>query len=134
MNTQPIHPDYVHQIWPTVARWLENGLVHSGGEYNIDQLKVFVQQGSHILHVFIEDGEYVGAVTVAFENYPNARIAFVSSIGGRSIADLSALSSFSDWCRAAGCTSIRGAVRPSVARLCNKFGFEQRYIIVEQSL
>ena len=119
MNTQPIHPDYVHQIWPTVARWLEN---------------VFVQQGSHILHVFIEDGEYVGAVTVAFENYPNARVAFVSSIGGRSIADLSALSSFSVWCWAAGCTSIRGAVRPSVARLCNKFGFEQRYIIVEQSL
>jgi hypothetical protein len=134
MNIQPIHPDYLHRIWPVVALWLENGLVHSGGEYNVDQLKVFVQQGRHVLLTFVEDDKIVGAFTVCFEDYPNARIAFVSSIGGRSIADLSALGSFSEWCRDAGCTAIRGAVRPSVARLTKKFGFEQRYIIVEQSL
>lgn len=134
MNIQPIHPDYLHRTWPIVAGWLENGLAHSGGEYNIDQLKVLVQQGQHVLILFMEADQVVGAFTVAFENYPNARIAFVSSIGGLSIADLSALSAFAEWCRDAGCTAIRGAVRPSVARLTQKFGFKHRYIIVEQSL
>jgi hypothetical protein len=134
MYAQPIHPDYLQNTWPIAKDWLEAGLAYSAGEYSVDQLKVFIQQGSHIMFLMMDDEKPVGACTVTFENYPNARIAFVSSIGGKGLSDEGLLESFSEWCRANGCTSIRGAVRPAVAALVKIFGFEQRYIIVEHSL
>jgi hypothetical protein len=135
MYAQPVHPDYLQNTWPVVKDWLEAGLAHGAGEYNVDQLKVMIMRGDNHLVVMLSDSdEPVGACTVAFENFPNARIAFVTSIGGKGLSDLSLLESFSEWCRANGCTSIRGAVRPAVAALVKIFGFEQRYIIVEHQL
>lgn len=134
MHAQPIHPDFLHQVWPDVKDWLEAGLAHGAGEYNVDQLKVMIQRGENILHVMIDEDKPVGACAVCFENYPNARVAFVTSIGGKGLSDEGLLESFSEWCRSNGCTSIRGAVRPAVAALVKIFGFEQRYIIVEHQL
>ena len=134
MYAQPIHPDYLQSTWPLVKDWLEAGLAHGAGEYNVDQLKVMIQRGDNTLVLMLDDDKPVGACTVAFENFPNARIAFVTSIGGKGLSDLGLLESFSEWCRNMGCTSIRGAVRPAVAALVKIFGFEQRYIIVEHQL
>ena len=134
MHAQPIHPDYLQNTWPLVKDWLEAGLLHGAGEYNVDQLKMMIQRGDNTLFVMMDDETPVGACTVAIENFPNARIAFVTSIGGKGLSDEGLLESFSEWCRNMGCTSIRGAVRPAVAALVKIFGFEQRYIIVEHSL
>lgn len=134
MHAQPIHPDFLQTAWPIAKDWLEAGLEHSAGEYTVDQLKVMIMRGDNTLVLMLDDDRPVGACTVAFENFPNARIAFVTSIGGKGLSDESLLESFSEWCRAMGCTSIRGAVRPAVAALVKIFGFEQRYIIVEHRL
>ena len=134
MYAHPIHPDYLQKVWPLVKDWLASGLRHGAGEYSVDQLKVLIQQGQHILFTIQTDDEVVGAGTVAFEDYPNARIAFITSLGGVGVLNTETFESLAEWARNNGCTSIRGAVRPSVARLCKKTGFEQRYIIVEHSL
>ena len=93
-------------------------------------------RGEHTLLVVENDeGGVAGAATVVFENYPSARIAFISSVGGRMLANKEVYAQLVDWCKANGCTKIRGAARESIARLWKqKFGFEQRYIIVEQQL
>ena len=135
MNIEQIPPQHLHTVWPLVSDWLAAALVHSGGEYNIDQLKLMLSRGEQCLHVFLNDDEKpVGALTVSFENHPNARIAFITAIGGRGLSNETFLAQFCDWCRGMGCTHIRGASHPSAAQWAKIFGFKQRYIIVEHTL
>lgn len=136
MNIEPIHPNRVAQLWPQIADLLASALVTGGGEYNADQLKVMLVQGQQALLVVASpDGAISGALTVAFENYPNDRIAFVTSVGGKMICDADAWQQFEDWARQHGATKIRGYAHKSVARLWRqKFGVEQRYLIVEKPL
>lgn len=134
MRAQPIHPDFLQQAWPLVVLWLASGLKHSAGEYNVDQLKVLVQQGRQILFSIFNGDSMVGAGTVAIEDYPNARIGFITSLGGIGVLNDEVFQSLASWARNNGCTSIRGAVRPSMARLCKKTGFTQPYVIVEHKL
>lgn len=136
MNIEPIHPNRIAQLWPKVASLLESALLTGGGEYSADQLKVMLVQGQQALIVVSSpEGDIAGALTVAFENYPNDRIAFVTSVGGRMICDAEAWRQFEDWARAHGATRIRGCAHRSVARLWRqKFGVKQRYLIVEKPL
>lgn len=134
MNTTPIHPSFIQQIWPKVETMIDRALKTGALEYTADQLKVMLVNGQQILLVVESEGTVKGAFTVAFENYPNDRIAFVTSIGGR-VSDQEAWKQFEEWARAQGCTKVRGAAFESVARLWRqKFGVESRYIIVEKSL
>lgn len=135
MNIQQINPAFICQIWPRVSLMLTRGLEHSGGEYSIDQLQFMLVRGEQSLLVVESEGEVVGAASVAFENYPAARIAFITAVGGKMISSMDVYGQLVEWCRANGCTKIRGAARESIARLWKqKFGFEQRYIIVEHAI
>lgn len=135
MNTRHVNPNYIAQMWPQVEGMLAAALEHSAGEYDVNQLKVMLVNGSQSLLVVESDGVINGAIAVAFENYPNDRIAFVTAVGGRWIVKQDAWSQFEDWCRAMGCTKIRGAAYESVARLWKRhFGVEPKYLIVEKSL
>ena len=127
--------NFIAQLWPKVKDMLEAALTHSAGEYNADQLKVMLVNGLQVLLIAERDGKIYGAATIHFENYPNDRIAFMTAIGGRMIANQDCWQQFLDWARANGCTKVRGAAFEAVARLWRqKFGVESRYIIVEKSL
>lgn len=136
MHIELVQPSMVQQQWGRVAPFLDAALKTGGGEYGVDQLKVMLTQGIQALIVVLDDsGAVAGALTVAFENYPNDRIAFVTSVGGRMISDADAWSQFEDWARMNGATKIRGCAHKSVARLWRqKFGVKQRYLIVEKTL
>jgi hypothetical protein len=136
MQVQYINPMYVHQVWHLVEKYLEKGLARSGGEYNVDQLKVFLVSGDQQLLVAVDDnGDVCGAAAVQFINYPNDRVAFITSVGGKMIANLEVWQQFEEWCKQSGATMVRGAAFESVARLWKKaFGVEQRYVIVEKKL
>jgi hypothetical protein len=134
MNVRQVNPSFVPQIWPKVCKFLESALEHSGGEYTADQLKVYLVQGSQSLLV-ADDGEIKGAATVQFIDYPNDRVAFITSIGGRLITGNEMFSQLIEWCRLNGCTKVQGAARESVERLWRqRFGFSERYRIVEKSI
>jgi hypothetical protein len=62
---------------------LSNALRNSAGEYNMEQLKTYLTLGIQNLIVSLDGDTVHGAATIAFENYPNDRIAFVTSIGGK---------------------------------------------------
>jgi hypothetical protein len=135
IQVQYINPMYVHQVWHLVEPFLAKGLVRSGGEYTVDQLKVYLASGEQQLLIATEDGQINGAATVQFINYPNERVAFITSVGGKMIANQDVWTQFEVWCKQSGATMVRGAAFESVARLWKKaFGVEQRYVIVEKKL
>lgn len=135
MIIQQVHPNFICQVWPRIDSMLSRALAHAGGEYSLDQLQFMLVRGEQSLLV-VEDGDsIVGAAAVSFQSYPAARIAFITAIGGKLISTPELYEQLVEWCRSNGCTKIRGAARESIARLWKqKFGFEQRYIIVEQQL
>lgn len=132
---QHVNPNYVAQLWPKVEKYLGEALSYGAGEYDLSQLKVRLVDGTQHL-LIATDGETVkGCCVIAFENFPNDRIAFVMAIGGRLIANKDLYAQLEHWCRAQGCTKIRGAARESVARLWRqRFDYAEVYRIVERKL
>lgn len=125
---------HIHQTWDQVEEMLSSALVHSQGEYNIDQLKLMLAKGVQTLLVGVdEDNNIKTAISIEWINHPNDRVAFITAIGGRT--DKKGWQEFLDWVKANGGTKIQGAAYESVARLWKRqYGFENVYIIVEKKL
>lgn len=136
LTLHQIAPAYVCQMWPDARPLLAEALKYAGGEYNVDQLQFMLVRGEQILLVAADEERKVhGAATVQFIAYPAKRVAFVTAISGRMITTESLWQQLQAWCREHGATAVQGAARESIARLWKqKFGFEQRYIIVEHGL
>ena len=84
--------------------------------------------------MLFRSNEVKGALTVKFTNNPNDRIAFVTLIGGKLIANPDTFQQLKDICKAHGATKIQGAGRPAIVRLWRKLGFYERYMIVENKI
>jgi hypothetical protein len=135
MNVMPVKVEDVQAVWPDVEPFLASALLFSNGEYNTDHAKVYVIQGTWQLVVFVENGEIKGAATIEYINRPNARIGFVTGIGGRLIAGLSEFEQLKTVLRANGATKLEGAAHPSVARLWRiRLRVDEKYRIVEAIL
>ena len=81
-----------------------------------------------------EHKEIRGSITVSFINYPNARVAFITSIGGKLIATPDTFKQLKEICKINGATRIQGIAKEAVARLWKRFGFENKAILVEVKL
>lgn len=134
LNLKIVPVTHIQQAWDNVSPLLASAMVHSAGEYNLDQLKVMLVEGRQTLLVLVdEDDKIQTAFTIEWINYPNHRVAFMTSIGGKT--DVNAFNQFKDWAKANGATKLQGAAFESVARLWKrKLGYENRYIIVEYTL
>jgi hypothetical protein len=128
-----VNPTHIHIVWGEVKQYLENALDHSGGEYSLEHLKMFIIQGQQVLLLIIEENKICGAVTVEWINYPNDRIAFITAIGGKT--DKEGYELFFKWVKDSGGTAVRGAAFEAVAKLWKqKYGFKETYIMVEKRL
>ena len=79
---------HVHQTWPLIESFIAKAQEHSGDDYTLDQIKMFVAQGQWLLVVAVDkENKLHGAATVNFSNYPNDRIAFITFTGGKFIAN-----------------------------------------------
>lgn len=125
---------HIVQTWSKVEIMLDRAMSHSGGEYNLEQLKVLLSRGLQTLCVGCdEDMNIKCAMTIEWINYPNDRVAFITAIGGKT--DKQGFGEFENWVRANGGTKIQGAAFEAVARLWKRaYGFENRYIIVEKQV
>lgn len=132
MIVQQVPLRFVQQVWPKVEAMLAAALSYAAGEYTTDQLKALVATGAQSLLVAVDDqNEIHGACTIAFEAYPNHRVAFMTAIGGRFVINPNTHEQLKDWCRANGATLFRSACRNSVARLLRRMGMSERYTIME---
>ena len=136
MKVQHVPLDYVNQVWPQVEAFLSGAVDQQAGDkdYTIEQIKVCVTSGKWMLVVVLDDNNVCGAMTIDFYNRPNARVAFITYIGGRSIANDEAFTQLCALCKNFGATKIEGAVNESVSRLWRKFGCTAKYIIADVSL
>ena len=134
LNLRIVPSTHIQQTWNEVSGMLFSALINSGGEYNLDQLKLMLVENKQVLLVLVDDDNKIKtAFTVEWINYPNDRVAFLTAIGGRT--DLDAFNQFKEWVKINGGTKIQGAAFESVARLWKKkLGFENKYIIVEYAL
>lgn len=125
---------HIQQTWDKVEKMLGDALEHSGGEYNLEQLKVMLVEGRQTLLVTAHDDMSIKcSFTIEWINHPNDRIAFITAIGGKTCKD--GWNQFLEWVKANGGTKVQGAAYESVARLWKKlYGFENRYILVERKL
>lgn len=132
MIIQHVPVEYVVQIWPSVETHIAAAEKFGGSDYNIDQIKVYLVKNLWTLLVAVDDNNLIqGAATVSFSNYPNDRVAFITAMGGNLITSDDMMEKLKAVLKGFGATKIQGAVRPVMARFAKKFGFVERYAIVE---
>jgi hypothetical protein len=115
-----------------VEEYLAESQAYAKGDYTLDQIKMYVLTGVWLMLVGTDDENKIhGAMTVEFQNRPNQRVAFITGTGGKSIINDETFKQLEGICRGNGATAIECAARDSVSRLLNRFGFKDKYRIVE---
>jgi hypothetical protein len=133
MNVQHVPIQYVNQTWDAVSGFLKAAIEQQTGDkdYTLEQVQAYVTGGQWILLVAVEDDKIIGAATVNLFNRPNHRVAFITYIGGKLIVSKESFKQMCQILQGFGATSIEGAVNDAVARLWQRFGFVEKYKIVE---
>lgn len=138
LTVRIVESSYIHQTWPHVKHYIEaaldEGMPYPEGclNYNADHVLGFLAGGHWMLLVATdEDNKLHGAATLSFVNYPLHRVAFVTTMGGKFVTGLDTAAQLKDIARSNGATKIQATARPSMAKLLEKSGFEQRNVIVE---
>ena len=135
MNVQLVPLSLIHQTWPLVENYLKEALKWGEDDYTIEQVKVFITKGEWMLLVAVDEQNAVhGAAAINIYNMPNHRVAFVVAIGGRLISSPETYEQLCNLLREFGATKIQGVAREAIARLWKRYGFEERYILVEAKL
>lgn len=135
LKIQPVPIQYFHHTWPLVEKFIADALKWGEDDYTIEQAKVLLAKGEWLLVVAVDEQNGIhGASAVNIFNMPNDRVAFVVAIGGKLISNQDTFSQFSTLLKSYGATKIQGAARESIARLWTRYGFKERYRIVEAKL
>ena len=135
LQVQLVPLSVIHQTWPLVDEYLEEALKWGEDDYTLEQAKVYITKGDWMLLVAVDERQDIhGAAAVNIYNMPNDRVAFVIAMGGRLITSPETYEQFSNLLRSFGATKVQGVSRESVVRLWQKFGFKERYILVEAKL
>ena len=132
MKIQHVPLELVNQVWPKIVTYIDEAVVQQSGEpdFTLDQVRTYVTMGTWLLAVVVdEDGAIKGAMTINFFNRPNDRVAFITYIGGKHIAEQETFDQLAMLCKSFGATKIEGAVNEAVARLRRRFGFTEKYRI-----
>jgi hypothetical protein len=135
LTIQPVFTAAFSQTWPLVEGFLAEALKWGEDDYTADQAKVYLAKGDWLLVVAVDEENTIhGAAAISFNNMPNDRIAFVIAIGGKLISNQDTYMQFTALLKAHGATKIQGAARESIARLWTRYGFKERYRIVEAKI
>ena len=138
ISVQHVPIAYVHQTWPLVEDYINSALMTEyDGEalYDIRNVKAYVASGEWLLCVAVDEHNKIhGAGTIVFTNYPNHRVAFVTTVGGRLVCNRDTVEQIKNIARANGATVLQALGRPSIVRLWRKFNFKPLNTIVEMIL
>jgi len=135
LTVLPVPLNSVHQTWPLVEDFLAEALKWGEDDYTKEQAKALLASGSWVLLVAVDEQNTIhGAASVNLFNMPNDRIAFITAIGGKLISNSDTYAQLCEVLKGFGATKIQGAARESIARLWSRYGFKERYIIVEAKI
>lgn len=134
VSVQLVPPQYVAQMWPQVEPFIAKAEKHGGGDYNMDQIRMYLNMNIWWLVVVTKEDRLVGAVTGTFMSYPNDRVAFITTTGGEDLCNEEAMGQLRAILKSQGATKIQAACRESMVRLLQKIGFSPRYMVVETNI
>jgi hypothetical protein len=125
----------IHQTWSAVVPFIDASNKYSNGELTMEEVKVRVCDGAWTLVVAIDAEETIhGAAVVQIFNRTDNRVAYVTCIGGKFLANPDTFSQFCDLLRDYGATCIEGSVRKSLMRLWARLGAREKSINVQFAL
>jgi hypothetical protein len=135
---RPVDVNHIQQVWPIVEGYIQEAL-DKGGDfpdwadgYNLSHVQSFVTSGQWLLLVAVDEENVIhGAMTVSFINYPLHRVAFVTTTGGKFIANPDLLEQLKVLVKLRGATKIQAFCRESMVRLLARANFEPRNTLVE---
>ena len=135
LNVQLVPLSLIHQTWHLVEKFIEDALKWGEDDYTIEQARQNIADGKWMLVVAVDEQQVIhGAAAINIYNMPNFRVAFIVAIGGKLISNQETYKQLCTLVKSFGATRIRGVARESMARLGNRYGFEERYILVEAKL
>lgn len=138
LTVRPVESTHTAQVWPQVEGFIREAF-ELGMEappetwsYSVEHVQAFLASNQWLLLVAIdEQGVIHGAATVSFINFPRHRIAFITAIGGKLIANRDTFAQLKAVLKRYGATKIQGYGRESIVRLWKRFGFEPRTTLME---
>lgn len=131
-----VDPRELDRVWPEVRDSLAKALEHAQGEMDIGQMRLLVSQGAATM-LICERGPIIrGACVFTAVNEPNYRVAWITAIAGRFIADAETYDEFKSHLRKMGFSRVRGYAREAVARLYErqKLGLRVIYQVVDDEV
>lgn len=135
LQVQLVPLSLIHQTWPLIDEYLKEALKWGEDDYTIEQVKVYITKGDWMLLIAVDEDKNIhGAAAVNVYNMPNDRVAFVVAIGGRLISSAETYAQLCVLLKSFGATKLQGVARESIARLWKRYGFKERYILVEAKL
>jgi hypothetical protein len=125
------HPHEIDKAWRDGAHVLSEATKWAMRDVTTDQLKMLLARGERTL-IGMRDGDaVVGWAAVSVNQMPNIRVLHVYAAAGKGIVTPESLALLKEYAAGNGCTSIRGCVRPSMARLMAKHGGKPLYMTFE---
>ena len=135
LRVEVVPVEFVHTVWPKIEHYIETAIEHANGALTVEEVKVRVTDGAWMLVIAINNSDTIqGTAVVSFFNRADNRVAYVTSIGGRLIANTDTFSQFCDILRAHGATCIEGTVRDSLLRLWERIGARKQSNYIQISL
>lgn len=134
MKVELVPLSIIHQVWPLAEPHVKSGLEWGEDDYTIDQVKAFVSKGEWMLLVATDEQGLAGAAVANIYNMPNYRVAFVVAIGGRMVTSQETFAQMCAIFRQFGANRVQGVARESVARLWKRYGFREKYSLVEAKI
>ena len=121
-------PAETDRAWSDGAHRLEEATKWAAREVTPDQLKMLISRGERtLLGARDEKGKIVGWAVIGIQQLPNIRCLYIYALQGRGVCSAEGVGLLKDFAVANGCTTIRGAVRASMARLLTKLGGKPLY-------
>ena len=138
LTVRPVDANHIQQVWPMVEGYIQEALDKGGdfpdwaASYNASHVQAYLVSGQWSLLVAVdEESKIHGAMTISFINYPLHRVAFVTTTGGKFIANPELLEQLKALVKLHGATKIQAYCRESMVRLLARANFEPRNTLVE---
>jgi hypothetical protein len=66
---QAVPKEHLHQLWSQVSDYIDDALQYADGDYNLDQVKVYLANGQWQLVIFNDEKKIHGAATISIYYY-----------------------------------------------------------------
>lgn len=135
INVHVVPPEMIYGLWDKVVGFIEASYYQSSHDCTPEQLKLLLVRGEQTLFVSVDDEEITGAMTVQITNHPDARVAFITALGGKGVVKEDVFAQVMDWLRAQLVTKVYAYAKEAQARLYEqKAGFTTARYVVEKTL